>query len=227
MRYRTQLPNEDKYVILVIRDLSDSHISGSIYHSLGEERVRFQGFMEFAEEMEKLSDFLTYPSVSMERRSLLTADEPSDLEERVDRIEGRMRGSKPLGTYRLQLLHRFNGTWQGTLQDRNSGEMWRFESFLDLVRNLEKQFSIPVERSFVPELSDGNYFYQKDGQEFSINILFQRNRTWQGTLRWLTGKKTVNFRSYLELLLILREVFKLEQAPIIQMKDYDVLVKTS
>ncbi len=227
MRYRTQLPNEDKYVILVIRDLSNSHISGSIYHSLGEERIRFHGFWEFANEMEHLSDYLTYPSVSMERRSLLPADESSELEERVDRIEGRMRGSKPLHTYRLQLLHRFNGTWQGTLQDRESGEMWRFESFLDFVRRLEAQFYIPVEKSFIPDLPNGNYFYQKDGQEFSIHILFQRNRTWQGTLCWLSGKKTVNFRSYLELLLILGEVFHMEDAPIIQMRDYDGLVKTS
>ena len=67
MRYRTQLPNDQKYVILVIRNILDNQISGSIYHALQGELINFHGFMELAEEMENLSNDLSYPSIWRDR----------------------------------------------------------------------------------------------------------------------------------------------------------------
>lgn len=40
---------------------------------------------------------------------------------------------------------------------------------------------------------------------FVIRILFRRNGTWQGTVRWREKKSMVNFRSFLELLLLMHE----------------------
>ena len=36
----------------------------------------------------------------------------------------------------------------------------------------------------------------------SVRILFRRNATWQGTVTWLEGNETGNFRSVLELILL-------------------------
>lgn len=40
---------------------------------------------------------------------------------------------------------------------------------------------------------------------FVIRILFRRNATWQGTVRWREKRLQVNFRSFMELLLLMQE----------------------
>lgn len=38
---------------------------------------------------------------------------------------------------------------------------------------------------------------------FAIRIMFRQNASWQGTVTWLEGERTENFRSALELLLLM------------------------
>lgn len=38
---------------------------------------------------------------------------------------------------------------------------------------------------------------------FSLRIMFRQNSSWQGSLSWLEGKREENFRSVLELLLLI------------------------
>lgn len=38
---------------------------------------------------------------------------------------------------------------------------------------------------------------------FVLQIKFRQNKTWQGTVQWLEKKKTLNFRSALELIKII------------------------
>lgn len=40
---------------------------------------------------------------------------------------------------------------------------------------------------------------------FTIQILFQQNNTWQGTISWLEGEKKQKFRSELELIKLMME----------------------
>lgn len=42
--------------------------------------------------------------------------------------------------------------------------------------------------------------YGNDNQSFVIEIKSRENRTWQGTITWVEGKKQENFRSVLELI---------------------------
>lgn len=37
-------------------------------------------------------------------------------------------------------------------------------------------------------------------ESFVVNIQFQQNATWQGTITWIEQKKTVRFRSTLEMI---------------------------
>ena len=41
---------------------------------------------------------------------------------------------------------------------------------------------------------------QGDKASFLVNVQYRQNATWQGTLRWIEGKKEINFRSALELI---------------------------
>lgn len=48
------------------------------------------------------------------------------------------------------------------------------------------------------------------GATFTIKIRFARNATWQGTIDWMEGKKTVNFRSEMEMLKLMMEAVSCE-----------------
>lgn len=43
------------------------------------------------------------------------------------------------------------------------------------------------------------------GSTFVVRVLFRRNATWQGTICWKEKKRQVNFRSFMELLLLMHE----------------------
>ena len=45
---------------------------------------------------------------------------------------------------------------------------------------------------------------------FTIQIKFTRNATWQGSITWIEGRKTQNFRSELEMLKLMSEAAESE-----------------
>jgi hypothetical protein len=46
---------------------------------------------------------------------------------------------------------------------------------------------------------------------FTIQIQFQQNSTWQGTIAWAEGKKTQKFRSELEMLKLMMEAVSADE----------------
>ncbi len=46
------------------------------------------------------------------------------------------------------------------------------------------------------------------GSSFLVRIQFKQNASWQGTVQWLEEKKTCNFRSLLELLMLIQEALE-------------------
>lgn len=46
---------------------------------------------------------------------------------------------------------------------------------------------------------------------FTIQIQFQQNSTWQGTISWAEGEKTQRFRSELEMLKLMMEAISCNQ----------------
>lgn len=61
-----------------------------------------------------------------------------------------------------------------------------------MVTGKEARFSGPSGVLWLPERK----------VSFQVNIKFQRNHTWQGTVRWLENKEELQFRSFFELLKI-------------------------
>ena len=50
-------------------------------------------------------------------------------------------------------------------------------------------------------------------ETFVVQILNTQNATWQGTVTWTDQKKTVPFRSALELILLMDSTLGLEEKP--------------
>jgi len=46
---------------------------------------------------------------------------------------------------------------------------------------------------------------------FVIQILYRENATWQGTVKWVDGKKELRFRSAMELIKIMEEAMTSEE----------------
>jgi hypothetical protein len=71
------------------------------------------------------------------------------------------------------------------------------------------QFPEPFDRTrqFVPAARRKGDFAQElnPGKlaTFHLRILFRQNASWQGTIRWLEGKKEKSFRSVRELLFLI------------------------
>ncbi|MCI8518436.1 MAG: hypothetical protein HFG75_16470 [Hungatella sp.] len=162
--------------------------------------------MEMTEWLQLLSELQGYPMTEIEEGEGTDTTSLSRLEERVSQIEGQPGFAVQTHLYRLQMYHCFRNTYQGSLEEQESGKRWHFESFLELVRILENQLGILPEKTLFPEAPTGTYMYRRDNQKFAITVLFHRNNTWQGTIRWVNGKKTINFKTCLELLLILSEI---------------------
>jgi hypothetical protein len=46
---------------------------------------------------------------------------------------------------------------------------------------------------------------------FVIRVMFRQNATWQGSIQWIEGKKTQNFRSDLEMLKLIDDALRSEE----------------
>lgn len=82
----------------------------------------------------------------------------------------------------------------------------KIESMLDLM-GLPQSFS--ASRSFKkpnsvrsPEAREA-FLKQGDKATFCLSIRFRQNSSWQGTIKWLENRSTQNFRSVLELIILM------------------------
>ena len=78
-----------------------------------------------------------------------------------------------------------------------------------MLDKMEYPQSFTARRSFQPPAdwtagsTESGPFRQGETATFSVRILFRRNASWQGTVNWLEGDRQENFRSVLELLLLM------------------------
>ena len=99
-----------------------------------------------------------------------------------------------------------------------SGETHRFSSIMELVAMIEERTcrDCPhLEHNFrswtrapstIPRgLQEESEQTQQTRQTFHVSIQFAENYTWQGKVQWLEGRKSLHFRSFLELMRLLDE----------------------
>jgi len=109
-----------------------------------------------------------------------------------------------------------SGVPQGQLYYPCRGESEEYQSLTQLLLIAEQLLnednspqSFHTVRTFFPtyrfDSASGVVFTPQTGKlaTFSLHIFFRRNASWQGSLTWLEKKQTLNFRSVLELVMMM------------------------
>lgn len=110
---------------------------------------------------------------------------------------------------------------QGYLEFVPSGETCRFSSVMDMMRLMQAkmdEYGIPqsttIFRTWKEEARQGKWGDQmqpndsqkpKPGTNFLIQVQYRQNSSWQGRIVWLDTKKTMVFRSFMELVMLMQE----------------------
>lgn len=120
--------------------------------------------------------------------------------------------------YHLDLICEKNGTFRGYLIPEGSEERKCFQDINELVRELLKildKKKLPKQTTQLRAYQQREVEQMEDQEEreahFLINIMYRRNSTWQGTVRWLEEEETQSFRSALELIKILDSAFQQQE----------------
>ena len=103
------------------------------------------------------------------------------------------------------------------------GGMENFCGVLELLRKLDAMLdgmeypqSYTARRSFqplevwTPANGQDSPIRQGERATFAVRILFRRNASWQGSVTWLEGEQQENFRSVLELLLLIDSALRMQ-----------------
>ena len=115
---------------------------------------------------------------------------------------------------------------RGTLAGRLSNPAMEEEAFsgvLELLRKVEALLdgmefpqSFTSRRSFQPPAgwtvggSEAGRLRRGELATFAVRIIFRRNASWQGSVTWLEGDQKENFRSVLELLLLMDSALQMK-----------------
>lgn len=96
------------------------------------------------------------------------------------------------------------------------GETGHYKGLVELLMKLENSMDLEdVPQSFreMRTFYSLGGFWEEDGREFvpgtgkvatfSLQILFRRNSSWQGSITWLEGRQTQSFRSVLEMIALI------------------------
>lgn len=109
---------------------------------------------------------------------------------------------------------------QGHLEFVPSGETCRFSSVIDMMRLMQSkmdEYGIPqsttILRSWKEDTRQANekqmqinYSNKADpGAKFLIRVQYRHNSSWQGHIVWLDTRRTIGFRSFLELVMLMQE----------------------
>ena len=120
------------------------------------------------------------------------------------------------GTFLVYVDSYDNGVMGGRYYQPIGKESGTFQSMMQFLLAAEQYMdtdntpqSFHAVRTFSPIRSlsrgSGEEVLLKLGEiaTFSVHIMFRRSTTWQGSITWLEEKKTQNFRSVLELMILI------------------------
>lgn len=115
-----------------------------------------------------------------------------------------------------------NGAWTGRLINLGFSEPVQFRGVIQFLLEMERLLSdmrfpepFAQTRSFAPTepSSAGAAAGIEQGRlaTFNLRVLFRQNASWQGSVRWLEGRREESFRSVLELLLMMNSALSQER----------------
>ena len=118
-----------------------------------------------------------------------------------------------------------NATWQGKAEHVESGQVYCFKSFLELLNQIHHKLEAlgypqsdtqlrswgESTLSIVPKETEPQQAQEMEnpeasgGSTFLVRIMYRQNTTWQGTVQSLDKKQIMPFRSLLELTMLIDE----------------------
>lgn len=132
----------------------------------------------------------------------------------------------------------------GTLYSYHYCAGTRFFSVLDLVNTLESllnSLNCPQPAMLTRSFEEGGRFTTKEvfqvndidkivesavaqaepqqSATFVVNVLYRQNASWQGTVNWVNKKKTVQFRSMLELIRLMDSALNSGEQVVVDWKE--------
>lgn len=117
------------------------------------------------------------------------------------------------------------GILSGQFCRPSQGRVWKFESLLQLLVAMEQCLEESNEpqaftamRSFwakeMPQEEENEQVFLGNGKvaSFTVQIMFRRNTSWQGTVTWMEEGEKRNFRSVQELIFLLNSALSVKQS---------------
>lgn len=137
----------------------------------------------------------------------------------------------PKGTYKV-MYARQNGNTEYCMVNLTTGRQSRSRSIWDMVKNIEYDISAnkfpqsaiqyrswstsaqgesKKDSGKVISIDSARNITQPEllSPTFVIKILYRQNATWQGTIQWIEGRQTMQYRSVNELLKLMEEAAEL------------------
>lgn len=142
------------------------------------------------------------------------------------------RGSRARD-FTIKVTSCLNSSLQGELQHVLSGQVNYFRSFLEMVFLIDErleELGLPQpnlemrswrhpylvkkeEVNLIDNSAENENFKNIGGSEFLVRVLFRQNASWQGEVHWLDSDEKKNFRSLLELIVLLQEAMDKTSKP--------------
>lgn len=233
--YRSVLHDSERVFSIAMDRYEGGLKEGVLYHGEDADGLSFVGYAEMARLMERFFKQMLYPRPVMDQRIFRVGKTVEESSEGA-REHGRRRGA--MATFRVRVRQRQNASWQGIFCHEETGEEVHFTSFLELIclmdaalsgeryawseetgrdghqQRLEKYLRLVMDGADTFKILPDTLVYRfwVDGRKrtFMIRPMFYEHNTCQGTLYWKESKKQSNFRSFLELIGMMREAVRAE-----------------
>lgn len=230
--FGSTLDDREREITIAVDEYGGKGISGTAHHGGTGESIAFQGIMKLVFWMEQTFGRMKFPVEALEKRSF---QKNRDITRKPvwDTWEGARRDGT-LGTFTVRVGLRQNASWQGAFIWEDTGRLYKFSSFLELVRKLEdclgeteKQQEDADEKcciyrrdlrttlaapdrtvevlGVIPDMPAYRLKREGGNATFLISPRFYRHNSCQGILYWQEASIQRTYRSFLELAVLMEE----------------------
>lgn len=199
------LSDDEKSFFITIDRCCRGKISGGFYIDLQDEGHLYTGVAEMVHIINAYIREIQYPAKCVERRRFREQVNAPGQETLMHCMEKQRRPVTELAVFRVRITHQYRGSWQGNTVNLNTGLRREFQSFLELMELMGEVLPDIMNCLPVPDLDKGSHAIRIKDEQFVVRIIYKKYGTWQGILYWNEKRKQVNFRSYLEMLLLIDE----------------------
>lgn len=138
------LPNSYKFYTIAVNGFDSRRLEGLIFHESREGAVVFKSLTQMASILNRMFDQSRYPMKSVDERSFQVKQMEDCREEAAFTSVDTPRAAKgTLATFRLHVKYRYYATWQGNITHQETGTVYTFESFMELMRIFNRVLGQP------------------------------------------------------------------------------------